>query len=390
MKKYFVNITAVAAALMALTFTSCKNNNKPTPEPEVPVTPMNIVSLDWYGRIDSTQTTNYGVTAITGDLEVSSTGKLTGTGDVLFIDFYAAYNCTTPMPDGTYNIGEGQAAGTLGMGVAHTEGGGYTTGTYAQHYTNGEKDGDPILITEGSLKISHNGAETVVELSTKFKEVATIFKGSTSEEMNQSDVSHDGEPFAKSSFDWTLNQADTVHVSNYSQKYGLYVYTVVMNKTEGNKTDYVGLGLAVKAEGNDTISIPTGTYNFKEFDQKNMASNDMVAMNGSSEIDLFSYLYYNQIVYKHYYSLFIIQDQAAQTVTYYYPVTGTVNVAKAGDSYTITVNAMSFLGSTLNSTYTGSLIFPGAVAPAPQMSGKMQCTNTLAKTMPLATMFNKK
>ena len=328
MKKFFS--MAFACVVAAVAFTSCdKTNDNGGDDVSADATKTQSFHAAYAGDFYSNNTHNfYGI--LTEGITIGNT-SIEGTGSAYLYDIISA-KADNLYPDvTTYPVSDNQAAPSTYQGgeAQNSQGQMVAIGTYKLCYEAGELV-KTLFVVSGDIKIEANRFVGNFTYNDGTKETI-VYEGKLVfiDESPNEDDNYQYEPTTASTLNWNLTSAE---VLNYGEAAaGIYMFGVTL---ENSNNQMISLQLFTAS----TTDI-NGTYPIT----KETAVNTCMASPGFD----------GQYIYPSF-AATITSDGYVDVP--YYLVSGNVTISATG----ITVSSLSYFGSTVNATYTGSYTITNA------------------------------
>lgn len=328
MKKFFFAALAAVTVLFAACGTTPVG---PTPGPsgDAETTEMSIYSIAWYGDYYGNGTTNFFVQLLEDDVNFE--------GAYLMFDLCAAtndivgtYTAATTAEGGTFVIGDGEKGSNLAQ------------------LAGGNIEGDPEGLADGTLTVTKSGNNfKFVYVSGDGKRVFTA-EGAA----EISNGAFPGEPMEASTFTVNATQAQAVYYGDNGYGGDEYVINLAGNY-------YAAIDICA-ANGSSATAVPAGTYTAAGTGAPNTMNPGM------------------------YYSGYLIptivySSADGQSVNEaWYIQGGSLTIAEANGTYTISGTVVSGSGSQITINYSGAIVCEDGSQQQSQ-SKAMRRANVVAK-----------
>lgn len=317
MKKFFF----AALAAVTVLFAACGNEEPPvgpTPggDPNAETVEMSIYSIAWYGDYYGNGTTNFFVQLLEDDVNFD--------GAYLMFDLCAAtndivgtYTAATTAEGGTFVIGDGEQGSNLAQ------------------LAGGNIEGDPEGLADGTLTVTKSGNNfKFVYVSGDGKRVFTA-EGAA----EISNGAFPGEPMEATTFTVNATQAQAVYYGDNGYGGDEYVINLAGNY-------YAAIDICA-ANGSSATAVPAGTYTAAGTGAPNTMNPGM------------------------YYSGYLIptivySSADGQSVNEaWYIQGGSLTIAEANGTYTISGTVVSGSGSQITINYSGAIVCEDGSQAAP-------------------------
>ncbi len=308
------------AALAAVTmlFVAC-GPTPPTPGPnqDAETIELDFYNFSWYGDYYGNGTVNFFIQMIEDMTNYN--------GAYVMFDLCAA----TDDPCGTYTASSTGEAGTFVIGDGES-------GSNIAQLAGGEIDGDPEGITDGTLVISKSGNGYKVTYTSADGMKVYVAEGN----VEISNGAFPGEPMEASTFTVNATQAEAVYYGDNGYGGDEYVINLAGNY-------YAAIDLCA-ANGSSATAIPAGTYT--------------VAGTGAAGTVNPGMYYSGYLI-----PTIIYSSADGQSVTSaWYIQGGSLTIAEANGTYTISGTLVSGVGSQITVNYTGAIACEDGSQAAPR------------------------
>ncbi|MCQ2349036.1 MAG: hypothetical protein MJZ98_00985 [Paludibacteraceae bacterium] len=318
MKKFFF----AALAAVTVLFAACGHEPVgPTPgvDPNAETVELSIYSIAWYGDYYGNGTTNFFVQLLEDDVNYD--------GAYVMFDLCAASNDIV----GTYTANTTAEAGTFVAGDGEQ-------GSNIVELAGGEADGDPEGIVDGTLVVTKSGNTYKFVYTSADGKKVYVAEGAA----EISNGAFPGEPMEATNITVNATQAEAVYYGDNGYGGDEYVINLAGNY-------YAAIDLCA-ANGSSATAVPAGTYT--------------VAGTGAAG-SINPGMYYSGYLIP----TIVYSSADGQSVDEaWYVQSGSLTIAEANGTYTISGTVVSGFGSQITINYSGAIACEDGSQQAPRMA----------------------